>query len=159
MQEIRVWFLGGEDQLEKEMSTHSSILAWRITWMEEPGSGVAKSTTQLSDYRRCARNAGDPGLIPGWGRSPGEGNVNPPQYSCLENHMDGGAWQWGCKEYYTTEWLALSLTKERGFPGGPQSKGSAYSAGDLVSSPESGRSPGEGNANNSSILARRILWP
>ena len=35
---------------------------------------------------------GDPGLIPGSGRSPEEGNGNPLQYSCLENSMDGGAW-------------------------------------------------------------------
>ena len=35
----------------------------------------------------------DPGLIPGSGRSPGEGNGNPLQYSCLENPTDGGAWQ------------------------------------------------------------------
>ena len=34
----------------------------------------------------------DPGLIPGMGRLPGEGNGNPLQYSCLENSMDGGAW-------------------------------------------------------------------
>ena len=37
-------------------------------------------------------NAGDMGLIPGLGRSPGEGNGNPLQYSCLENPMDRGAW-------------------------------------------------------------------
>ena len=37
-------------------------------------------------------NAGDLGSMPGWGRSPGEGNDNPLQYSCLENTMDGGAW-------------------------------------------------------------------
>ena len=37
-------------------------------------------------------NAGDPGSIPGWGRSPGEGNGNPPQYSCLENPMEREAW-------------------------------------------------------------------
>ena len=37
-------------------------------------------------------NAGDMGLIPGWGRSPGEGNGNPLQYSCLGNPMDKGAW-------------------------------------------------------------------
>ena len=37
-------------------------------------------------------DAGDLGLIPGLGRSPGEGNGNPLQYSCLENPMDGGAW-------------------------------------------------------------------
>ena len=37
-------------------------------------------------------NVGDLGLIPGSGRSPGEGNGNPLQYSCLENPMDRGAW-------------------------------------------------------------------
>ena len=37
-------------------------------------------------------NAGDVGSIPGSGRSPGEGNGNPVQYSCLENPMDTGAW-------------------------------------------------------------------
>ena len=37
MQETRVWFLGGEDPLEKEMAAHSSTLAWKIPWMEEPG--------------------------------------------------------------------------------------------------------------------------
>ena len=37
MQETRVQFLGGEDPLEKEMATHSSILAWKIPWKKEPG--------------------------------------------------------------------------------------------------------------------------
>ena len=36
---------------------------------------------------------GDPGLVPASGRSPGEGNGNPLQYSCLENSMGSGAWQ------------------------------------------------------------------
>ena len=45
-----------------------------------------------SDGKASACNAGDPGLIPGSGRSPGEGNGNPLQHSCLENPMDGGAW-------------------------------------------------------------------
>ena len=44
-----------------------------------------------SDGKASACNAGDPGLIPGWGRSPGEGNGNPLQYSCLENSIDRGA--------------------------------------------------------------------
>ena len=43
--------------------------------------------------KESACNAGDPSAIPGTGRSPGEGNVNPLQYSCLENLMDRGAWQ------------------------------------------------------------------
>ena len=38
-------------------------------------------------------NAGDAGWIPGLGRFPGGGNGNPLQYSCLENSMNGGAWQ------------------------------------------------------------------
>ena len=42
-----------------------------------------------SDGKASAYNAGEPGLIPGSGRSPGEGNGNPLQYSCLENPMDG----------------------------------------------------------------------
>ena len=45
-----------------------------------------------SDGKASACNTGDPGLIRGSGRSPGEGNGNPLQYSCLENSMDGGAW-------------------------------------------------------------------
>ena len=42
--------------------------------------------------KESACNAGDPGLIPGSGRSPGEGNGNPLQYSCLGNAIDRGAW-------------------------------------------------------------------
>ena len=46
-----------------------------------------------SDSKDSVCNAGNPGLIPGLGRSPGEGNGNPLQYSCLENLVDRGAWQ------------------------------------------------------------------
>ena len=52
--------------------------------MGSPYSSVGKES---------ACNAGDPGSIPQLGRSPGEGNGNPPQYSYLENLMDSGAWQ------------------------------------------------------------------
>ena len=45
-----------------------------------------------SEVEASASNAGDLGSIPGSGRSPGEGNGNPLQYSCLENPLDGGAW-------------------------------------------------------------------
>ena len=45
-----------------------------------------------SDGKASAYNAGDLGLTPGSGRSLGEGNDNPLQYSCLENPMDRGAW-------------------------------------------------------------------
>ena len=46
-----------------------------------------------SEDKAPACNAGDPGSIPGLGRSPGEGNGNPLQYSCLENPMERGAWR------------------------------------------------------------------
>ena len=45
-----------------------------------------------SDGKESACNAGDPGSMPGLGRSPGEGNGDPFQYSCLENSMERGAW-------------------------------------------------------------------
>ena len=56
-----------------------------------------------SDSKESAHNAGDPGLIPGLGRVPGEGNGNPLHYSCQENSMDKGSWQarvhWVAKRY------------------------------------------------------------
>ena len=45
-----------------------------------------------SEVKVSASNEGDPGSISGSGLSPGEGNSNPLQYSCLENPMEGGAW-------------------------------------------------------------------
>ena len=56
-------------------------------------------------------NAGDvrdAGLIPGLGRSPGEGNGNPLQYSCLENPMDRGAWR--ATAHGVTEWDTTEVT-------------------------------------------------
>ena len=53
MQETWVRSLGWEDSLEKEMATHSSILAWKIPWVEEPGRLQAmglQSQTRLSDF-------------------------------------------------------------------------------------------------------------
>ena len=47
----------------------------------------------VSDGKESAYSAGDLGLIPGLGGYSGEGNGNPLQYSCLENPMDGRAWQ------------------------------------------------------------------
>ena len=67
-----------------------------------PGGSVGKESS-------CS--AGDWGSIPGSGRSPGEGNGNPLQYSCLENSMDSGAW-WATvhviTESDTTERLTLN---------------------------------------------------
>ena len=56
-----------------------------------------------------AGDTGDVGSIPELGRSPGEGNSNPLQYSCLENHMDGGSW------WATDHGVAKSRTRLRDF--------------------------------------------
>ena len=59
-------------------------LLWSLLLQGSPGG---------SDSKESACNAGHPDSIPGSGRSPGEGNGNPLQYSCLENPTDRGAWQ------------------------------------------------------------------
>ena len=68
--------------------------------MDICGGSDGKELPGGSDGKESVCTAGDPGSIPGWERSPGEGNGNPLQYSCLENPMDRGAW-WatvqGCK--------------------------------------------------------------
>ena len=66
---------------DREMNTEYAI---HIYYLGFPHSSVGKV---------FACNDGDPGSIPGLGRSPGEGNGNPLQYSCLENPTDRGAWQ------------------------------------------------------------------
>ena len=69
-----------------------------------------------SDGKESACSAGDVGSIPGSGRSPGEGNGNLLQYSCLENLIDRGAWwatsPWGCKESVTTEHADAKIKKQ-----------------------------------------------
>ena len=60
-----------------------------------------------SDGKESAFNSGDPGWIPGSGRSPGEGNGNPLLYSCLENSMDRGAW-WATVHGVIEIWIHLS---------------------------------------------------
>ena len=80
MRETWIRSLGREDPLEKEMATHSRTIA-------------------------SAYNAGDLDSIPGSGRSPGEGNGIPLQYSCLESPMEGGAW------WATVHGIAKSQTR------------------------------------------------
>ena len=58
-----------------------------------PGHTYLAHTRYSSVGKSSACNVGDPGSIPGSGKSPGEGNDNPLQCSCLENPMDRGAWQ------------------------------------------------------------------
>ena len=68
-------------------------------WKE--GFLVAQVVKNLPAY------AGDVGSFPGWGQSPGEGNGNPLQYSCLENPMDGGVW-WAMVHGIRKSWMQLS---------------------------------------------------
>ena len=60
-----------------------------------------------SDGKASSCNVGDPGSIPGSGRSPGEGNGKPLQYSCLKNSMDRGAW-WATVHRVTKSQTRLS---------------------------------------------------
>ena len=60
-----------------------------------------------SEGKESTCNAGDSGSIPGLGRSAGEGNGNPFQYSCLENPMDRGAW------WATVHGVAKSRTQQK----------------------------------------------
>ena len=68
-----------------------------------------------SDGKESACNAGELGLTPGLGKSPGEGKGYPFQYSCLENSMNGGAWQatihGGLKQEDRTERPTLFMCK------------------------------------------------
>ena len=115
-----------------------------------------------SEVKASACNAGDLGSIPGLGRSPGEGNGNPLQYSCLENPMDGGAWwatvhevtksqtwlsDWLSRHAYWIWILSFFEVHHNGIVMAQRLKASACNAGDLGSILGSGRSPGEGNGN------------
>ena len=81
-----------------------AVINYEIHWtipLDFPGG---------SDDKASAYNAGDPGLVPGLGRTPGEGNGNPLQYSCLENPMDRAACQ-ATVSGVTKSWTRLtSLT-------------------------------------------------
>ena len=73
-------------------------LACCSSWGHKESDTTKMSTGNLRGFpgdsggKESACNAGDPGLIPGLGRFPGERNGYPIQYSCLENSMDRGAW-------------------------------------------------------------------
>ena len=82
MQEMRVSALGGEDLLEEEMATFSSILAWKIPWTEEPGAGGGGGGVGVG-----ARGGGDGWGGRGgerWGRGRGGGRCSP--WGCRVGH-------------------------------------------------------------------------
>ena len=70
-------------------------------------SNPVRSGPLFSEVKASACNAGDLGSVPRSGRSPGEGNGSPFQYSCLENPMDRGAW-WATVHRVSNSWTRLS---------------------------------------------------
>ena len=84
MRETWVLSLGWEDPLEKEMTTHSSTVAWKIPWAEEPGRLQSMGSLESDTTERLHFHFSLSCI--------GEGNGNPLQCSCLENPRDGGAW-------------------------------------------------------------------
>ena len=106
-----------------------------------------KNVPDGSDSKESACNMGNLGLIPGWRRSPGEGNDHSLQYSCLENSMDRGAWQatvHGVAESDMTERLTLGVSQVALVKNLPANAGHVRDVG-LI--PGLGRSPGEGYRN------------
>ena len=129
MWETQVRSLGREDPLEKEMVVHSSTIAWKIPWTEEPG--VAKSRTRLSDFTHFTRLVVaflpmSKCLLISWLQSPSAVILEPRRIKSL-----------------TVSIVSPSL----GFPCGSAGKESAGNVGDLDSVPGLGRSPGEGKNN------------
>ena len=113
-----------------------------------------------SDGKEFAYNAGDLSSIPESGRSPGEGNSNPLQCSCLENSIDRGAWQATahCVEKRQT-WMATNIHTWANYSSaGKESTCSAGYTRNPSLTPGSGRSPEEGNGNHSSTLTWPIPW-
>ena len=139
MRETWVWFLGREDPLEKEMAIHSSTLAWKIPWTEQPdrlqsmgsqrvghnwATSLSLSSTLNggfsggSDGKESGCNAGDSGSIPGSGRSPGEANGYHTSILAGEFHEQRRLEDyspWGCRvtHYWATKyWTCKKKKKE-----------------------------------------------
>ena len=84
-----------------DSSVHGILQARILQWVAIPFFQAITGFPRSSVSKEFARTSEDPDLIPGSGRSPGEGNGNPLQYSCLENPMDRASCQatyspWGC---------------------------------------------------------------
>ena len=88
-------FLPRESQGQRSLAGYSPWVVKIWTWLKQLSMHAPILRLGFpgdSDGKESACNAGDPGLIPGWKRNPGEGNGYPLQYSCLENSMNWGVW-------------------------------------------------------------------
>ena len=92
--------------LDKPAFPSQQCLGWGV-YKHPPLSSRASLVAQL--VNECTCNAGDTSSIPGSGRSPGEGNGNPLQCSCLENFMNTGYSPWSRNESDMTKWLTHQL--------------------------------------------------
>ena len=144
MQEILVRSLDRDDRQEKEMATHSSILAWKNltdgeAWcatvhevgrvrhdlVTKPPPQVRSGNNLLyqpllwgfsiSAGKNPLVNAGDASSIPGLGRAPGRGNGKPLQYSCLGNLLDRRGWQ-ATVHGVRKSWTHLATKQQQHYP-------------------------------------------
>ena len=143
------------------MAPHSSTLAWTIPWTEEPGRLQSLGSRRVGHDRATSLSLF---TFMHWRRK------WQPTPVFLPGESQGQRSLVGCRLWSHTELDTTEVTQQQqqqlqslGFPGGSDGKESACNAGNLGSIPGSGRSPGEGNGNPSSILAGRILyrgpWP
>jgi len=110
-----MWFLcqWGHDRLccNKQPTSHLCLV--RKGYLSLPSEnpiGNIEGFPGGSDGKGSAFNAGDLGLIPGLGRSPGEGNWDPLQYSCLDTPMDRGAWRATVHRVEKSGWATNAIT-------------------------------------------------
>ena len=89
MRSSRLW----RRQLYKQSAATQYGVAMEHSFLKKENAWEQRGFPGGSDRKESARNVGDPTTIPGPGRSPGEGNGNPFQYSCLENSMDRDTWR------------------------------------------------------------------
>ena len=98
---LGVWSAEGdrERNLRSGQRSNQRLIMQRFVWTSSKEQCIVGTEATYKgfpgglDGKESACSVGDPGLIPGLGRSPGEGHGYPLPYSCLENSMDRGAWQ------------------------------------------------------------------
>ena len=132
MQETQVRSLDQEDPLEKEMATHSSTLAWRILWTEEP-RGIAKSQTQLCDTLSLSLlialglSCHSAGSLPQEVWDLNSLTRDQTHVSCIEKQILNHS---TTREVPASSLIGAQYGSLRAFPGGLDGKESACNAGD-----------------------------